>query len=131
MTIRVNGRRRGRPALKEGEGRGCPITVRLTPAEHAHLSAEASDHGDGRLGRYLYERALKRPSPRIPAVNQEAWSRLGKVAGGLTTMAKAAAAMRLDAVDRLLIEEVRDELRALRLALIGANAPEDDAGGAT
>lgn len=124
MTKEVRGRRRGRPALRDGQGRDRSITVRLTSSEHAALSAEAANHG-GRLGRYLYERALRRPSPRIPAINQEAWSRLGKVAGGLTTMAMAAAAMQLNAVDRLLIEEVRDELRGVRMALLGVNAPRD------
>lgn len=126
MTKEVRGRRRGRPALKPGEGKACAITVRLTPAERAALEREATEAGHGnRLGRYLYERAHGRLPPRIPAVNQEAWSRLGRVAGGLTTMAKAAAIAQLGTMDRLLLAEVRDELRAVRLALIGANAPDE------
>lgn len=127
MTKEVRGRRRGRPALADGEARDCTISVRLTPAERAALAEEAEAAGQGdRLGRHLYDRAMRRPAPRIPAVNLEAWGRLGKVAGGLTTMAKAAAAGHLDTIDRLLIEEVRDELRAVRLALIGADAAADD-----
>lgn len=132
MTKEVRGRRRGRPALAPGEGRGCTISVRLTPAERAELEEKAAAAGQPKLGRYLYERALARRIPaRIPPVNAEAWSRLGNVAGALTTMAKAAAVMQMDTVDRLLIEQVRDELRAVRLALIGANAPDESEEGAS
>lgn len=128
MTKEIRGRRRGRPALAPGEGRECQVSVRMTPAEHADLVAEATSAGHGnRLGRYVYERHSGRLPIRIPAVNQEAWGRLGRVAGGLTTMARAAVILQLPVLDRALLAEVRDELRAVRLALIGANAPGDDA----
>lgn len=131
MTKEVNGRRRGRPALPADEQRSCLISVRMTPAERADLERLAKADGMAdQMGRYLYERGIARkPLTRIPPVNVEAWGRLGKVAGGLTTMAKAAAVMNLPTIDRLLLEEVRDELRAVRLALIGANDIDTEDGG--
>lgn len=128
MTKLVNGRRRGRPALAPGEGRDHTISVRLSSSERADLFERAEVAGKSdRLGRFLYERAISRRIPnRIPALNAEAWSRLGNVAGALTTMAKAAAAMNLDTVDRFLIEQVRAELRAVRFALIGLKSEHAD-----
>jgi hypothetical protein len=83
---------------------------------------------ENRLGRFLYDRAISRRVPgEIPPINQEAWSRLGNVAGGLSTMALAASVMRLPEIDRKLITDVREELRAVRLALIGLSADDEDA----
>jgi len=103
------------------------ISVRLTDAEHAALVAEAASVGRGdELGRYLYEKHAGRLPRRIPAINREAWSRLGKVAGGLATIAKAAAILQLPVLDRVLLDELRDELHAVRMALLGNNMPPDE-----
>ena len=128
MTKLVNGKRRGRTKLLPGESRGHTISVRLTTGERADLAERAKASGQSnRLGRFLYDRAIARRVPgQLPAVNAEAWSRLGNVAGALTTMAKAASIMRLDTVDRVLIEQVREELKCVRASLIGAAVQDAD-----
>jgi len=124
MTKLVKGRRRGRPELPPEQRRSHTISVRLTDAEHAALVAEAATVGRANeIGRYLYEKTSNQIPRRIPAINREAWSRLGKVAGGLATIAKAASILNLPVLDRVLLEELRDELRGVRLALIGSNRP--------
>jgi hypothetical protein len=128
MTVEVKGKRRGRPALPAAERRRRTISVRLSDAEHAALRKESAEFGRGNeIGRYLYEKWAGRVPPRIPAINREAWSRLGNVAGALTTIAKEAASRQLPALDRILLDELRGDLRAVRMALLGAHAaPEDD-----
>lgn len=129
MTAKVQGRRRGAPKKSPDQSRTQVVTVRLTPAEFERLSAEAAMAGRSRgLGRYLHNRAMSR-SPRIqimPAVNQAAWSHLGRWAGAFSTIANAAAGERLAQLYphlapslEVLLERATAELRALRLALLG------------
>lgn len=123
MTVVVNGKRRGRRKLPASETRRNTISVRLTDMELADLRIEAAAVGrENEVGRFLYERHAGRMPLAIPAVNLEAWGRLGKVAGGLTTMAKAAAAGQLPFVDRALIEDVRIHLKEVRFSLIGGDS---------
>lgn len=122
---KARAKKRGRRPLPAGEARSHTISVRLSTAEHAHLSALAGAGGEKRLGRFLYEQFSNRRPVVIPAVNREAWGRLGKVAGALTTIAKAAAVGDLGAYDRDLIEAVRAELHGVRCALIGVDGNLD------
>lgn len=120
MTKAAKTKRTGPKPKPERDLRTHTISVRLTVAEAEALKAEAAEVGrEKQVGRYLYEKHSGRVPLHIPAVNLEAWGRLGRVAGGLTTMAKAAAAMQLPMIDRLLVEQVREELREVRSLLIG------------
>ncbi len=129
MTEKVNGRRRGRPKVPDDLQRRCCIMVRLSAQERARLEERAAAVGlERRLGRFLYDRGVSRKVPsEVPAINQEAWSRLGNCAGALTTMAQAAAIQRLDTVDQAAIESLRTELRAVRFALLGLAAEDEEA----
>lgn len=140
MTAKVKGRRRGAPKKPPEKLRARRITLRLTPAEFERMRVDAARAGRERgVGRYIYERAAGRTPPVIPAVNQEAWSNLGRWAGAMTTIANAAAGERLgllaphlDPPLEVIIAWAAWELRALRLALLGRqideNPPEEPVG---
>jgi hypothetical protein len=133
MTATVKGRRRGAPKKTPENLRARRITLRLTPAEFERMRTEAARAGRERgVGRYIYERAAGRTPPVIPAVNQAAWSHLGKWAGAMTTIANTAAGERLgllaphlDPPLEVIIAQAAWELRALRLALLGRQIEED------
>lgn len=127
MTTSVRGKRRGAPKKPPEVSRTVRLTLLLTPTEYAWLQAEAGKAGLRRaLGRFLLTRSMGGEWKIIPAVNRAAWSHLGKWAGCFTTLAKAAAGENLAKIYphlnpnlEFLLEAVRAELRALRLALIG------------
>ncbi|NOG74194.1 hypothetical protein [Roseicella sp. DB1501] len=127
MTAIVSGKRRGAPKKAPENSRTVKVTLLLTPTEYAWLQAEAGKAGLTRaLARFLLTRAMGGEWKIIPAVNRAAWSHLGKWAGCFTTLAKAAAGgnlvklyPHLNPSLEFLLEAVRAELRALRLALIG------------
>lgn len=127
MTAEVRGRRRGAPKKGPENLRAKRLTIRMTPTEFEKMWKEAARVGRARgVARYIYERAAGRTPPVIPAVNQAAWSNLGRWAGAMTTIANAAAgerlsllAPRLDPPLEVIIAQAAWELRALRLALLG------------
>jgi hypothetical protein len=119
-------KRRGRRPNPKRELRNHVISVRLTDMEHRRLRAQAERAGSKELGRFLYVRFAGRVAPRIPELNIAAWSHLGKVAGGLTTMAKAAARLELPAIDRALLAELREALAGVRNQLIGVDLIPDN-----
>lgn len=102
------GRRRGPTPRPEAELRRHPITCRVTDAELAEID-DRRPEGMTR-GEWLRTAALRRAPARVPEVNQTAWGHAGRIAGGLTTLARAAAEGRIVGVDP-------DEIEALRLAL--------------
>lgn len=103
------------------------VTLRLTPGEYAWLQTEAEKGGLTRaLGRFLLQRAMGTGWKIVPAINRAAWSHLGRWAGAFTTLANAAAGERLALLYphlnpslEFMLDAVRADLRALRLALIG------------
>jgi hypothetical protein len=127
VTATVRGKRRGAPKKTPEASRTVRLTLLLTPTEFEWLQAEAGKAGLRRaLGRFLLTRSMGGEWKIVPAVNRAAWSHLGKWAGCFTTLAKAAAGGNLDKIYphlnpslEFLLEAVRAELRALRLALIG------------
>lgn len=133
MTAIVKGRRRGAPKKTPDNLRAKRLTLRMTPTEFETMRAEAARSGRERgVARYIYERATGRTPPVIPAVNQAAWSNLGRWAGAMTTIANAAAGERLallaphlDPPLEVVIAQAAWELGALRLALLGRQIDED------
>ena len=137
MTEKVKGRRRGAPKKTAENLRAKRITLRLTPTEFERMRQKAARAGRERgVGRFIHELAAGRTPLIIPAVNQAAWSNLGRWAGAMTTIANAAAGERLalltpylDPPLEVIIAQAAWELRALRLALLGRqiddNPPEE------
>ncbi len=137
MTATVRGRRRGAPRKTPDEARTRAITIRVTPAEHDQIFRAATRAGtrtrtrEATVARYARDQVLGRPAPVVPAVNRAMWTYLASWAGAFTTIANAAAGARLagllphlDPPLEIALEEIRAELRALRLALLGHDVAE-------
>lgn len=130
MTAVVKGRRRGAPKKSPENLRAKRLTLWLTPAEYERIRSDAARSGRERgVGRYIYERAVGRTPPVIPAINRAAWSNLGRWAGAMTTIANAGErlallAPHLDPPLEVVIAQAAWELRALRLALLGCQIEE-------
>lgn len=103
-------RRHGPEPLPASEKRSLCVSVRLNAAELALL-----DEKRGRLarGEWLRMAALDVVPPVVPEINQEAWFVLSKVAGNLSTLARAAR----DGF-KLNFEEIRSEISSFRRALM-------------
>jgi len=114
---KAKGRRRGPKPRPKAELRRHPITCRVTDAE----LAEIDDRRPKSMtrGEWLRTAALHQAPARVPAVNQEAWGHAGRIAGGLTTLAKAAAEGRTVGVDPDAIEELRLALAEVRRLMKG------------
>ncbi|TDH62359.1 hypothetical protein E2C06_12180 [Dankookia rubra] len=137
MTAKVKERRRGAPKKTPENLRAKRLMIRMTPAEYERMRKKAARAGRERsVGRFIFDLAAGRTPPIIPAVNQAAWSNLGRWAGAMTTIANAAAGERLallaphlDPPLEVIIAQTAWELRALRLALLGRQIedpfPED------
>ncbi len=140
MTKDTKKRRRGAPRKVPEETRSRVVTVRLTPAEYDHLRAlaerSAKRVGKARratLGQCLAERAFSRHPRTVPAINQALWSHFGHWAGAFTTIANAAAGGRMAELlphlqpDLIVaVEQLRAELQATRLALLGLDAEAEE-----
>jgi hypothetical protein len=115
------------------------VGVYLTDAERSQLEALAIPDGtEGlselgirrRLARHLRTVGLENTPPQIPAINRQAWASLGRVAGNLNQYQAAINEGRATGYPPAVLEELRDQVQALRRELIGAPEPEaeDDEG---
>ncbi len=111
------GRRRGPTPRPEAELRRHPITCRVTDAELSEID-DRRPEGMTR-GEWLRTAALLRAPARVPEVNQVAWGHAGRIAGGLTTLARAAAEGRTVGVDPAEIEALRLALAEVRRLMLG------------
>ena len=124
VAERSDKKRRGPAPLPAAERRLHPVQARFSAAELEHLD-EARKSVGLRRGAYLRAVACERLPRPIPAINREAWAALARAAGNLNQIAR-----HLNAGDVLGLPEVRAQLDALRLTLIGAQpiGGEDKAG---
>lgn len=119
--------RGGRP--RSPSPRTAQVSVRISRDERARLEEAAGPRG---LAEYLRAAGLRR-SPRItrnvPALNAEAWRQLAPVLANLNQLARAANEGRLvPAAEALpVLTDLAAEVRALRAALLGQAAEEEDA----
>jgi len=132
-TIEGRKRRPGRPAKPEEERRGHTISVRANDAEYALFDARRVAAGGGDLGAYLRQAALAQRPPRavVPELNREAWRELARAIGNLNQIAahlngggrfdERGTPRMTEALDAL-----RDEVRLLRLALLGPVEDSDE-----
>ena len=95
--------------------------VNHTEAEYAYLLEKAGS--PERVPALLRDAGMKRKQPEsIPELNREAWAHLGKVTGGLSSVAKAARegqVLEWASQDRELVEGLLRQVKALRAELIG------------
>lgn len=114
-------RRGGRPKGDPAAVRVETIGVRVSADEYAALKVKAEAMGMT-PAQWLREAALTRrlPSPPVPAVNLAEYAELARLAGNLNQLARLGnSGGPVSVTDSLLVELV-DEVRRLRLGLIGA-----------
>lgn len=115
--------RGGRPRNPPETVRTATIGVRVSAAEYAALRLK-SEAMAMTPGQWLREAALTRrlPSPPVAAINREHYAELGRLAGNLNQLTRLANEGRPVTVADALIKRLAQEVRALRLSLIGASA---------
>lgn len=113
--------KRGPKPKPESEQRKRRVSVYLTDPEYAYLIERAGS--PKRVPALLRDAGMKRKQREsIPELNQEAWGHLGKVKGGLSSLAKAAREGQIlewTHHDRELVEGLLRQIKALRAELIG------------
>jgi len=104
------------------------ISVRVHAGEYATLDARRDAAGIKEMGAYVRQAVLAQRPPQavVPAVNREAWVALARTASNLNQLTAHLNAGHLpDAYSvRALLVTLTEEVRALRLALLGV-APEE------
>lgn len=114
----------GRPKGDPGAVRAATIGVRVSAGEYARLREKAGEIGMT-PAQWLREAALTRrlPPPPVPAINREQYAELARLAANVNQLAKAANEGQRVKVAAPLLEKLTAELKRLRLALIGVDAP--------
>jgi hypothetical protein len=114
-------RRGGRPKGDPAAVRVETIGVRVSMDEYATLRVKAEQMGMT-PAQWLREAALTRrlPSPPVPAINREEYAELARLAGNLNQLTRLANSGEPITVTDSLLGELGDEVRRLRLGLIGA-----------
>jgi hypothetical protein len=100
--------------------RTATIGVRVSPGEYEALRAKASAMGMA-PAEWLRHAALDRrlPSPPVPAVNVAQYGELGRLAGNLNQALRLVHGGQLPEGLQPLLEALGEEVRQLRLALLG------------
>lgn len=112
--------RGGRPRSDPATVRTATIGVRVSPGEYEALRAKASAMGMA-PAEWLRHAALDRrlPSPPVPAVNVAQYGELGRLAGNLNQALRLVHGGQLPEGLQPLLEALGEEVRQLRLALLG------------
>ena len=115
--------RGGRPQLTPETRRGAFLPhVRVTSEELAQVRAEAEALGVP-VVELIRRAVLGRRFSAVPAINREAWGRLGPLAANLNQYVKAINAGQATGAPLKLLELLRAEVAALREALLGRGDP--------
>lgn len=109
-----------RPLLRECELR-TRVDVYLTEAERADIARRAIE-ARLPLSMFIRKAALGHRIATVPAGNAEKWASLSRLASNLNQLAHHLNAGRAAGFDAGLIEELLDEVRSLRLELLGRAA---------
>ena len=121
-TVPPPKRRGGRPRSDPEAVRTDTIGVRVSASEYAALRTK-SEAMAMTPAQWLREAALTRrlPTPPVAAINREHYAELGRLAGNLNQLTRLANEGRPVHIADALLTRLSAEVRALRLALIGAN----------
>ncbi len=109
----------GRTSLPASSRRGSSLpAVRLTEGELAAVQADARSCGIT-VSDLVRRRLLGRRVPRaVPAVNRDAWARLGPMAANLNQYVRAIHQGQAAGAPLAVLEALRREVAALRRALL-------------
>ncbi|HVT16578.1 MAG TPA: mobilization protein [Thermoanaerobaculia bacterium] len=114
-------RQGGRPHLPDGERRQAALPrVRVTAGELAAVRAHAEQLGLP-VAKLIRALVLGRKLQGVPAINREAWGRLGPLAANLNQYVKAIHQGQAAGAPVDLLERLRTEVAALRELLLGRN----------
>ncbi len=118
--------RGGRPKHPPGSVRTSTIGVRVSPAEYAALKLKAVQMGLT-PAQWLREAALSKrlPSAPVPVINREQYSELARLAANLNQLAKGANEQRQVTVSDALLQQLSNEVKRLRLGLLGKESDDD------
>ena len=113
-------RRGGRPPGPQEAVRAHRINARLSADEYARVQEKAAAMGMA-PAEWLRHAALDRrlPSPPVPAVNVARYGELGRLAGNLNQALRLVHGGQLPAGLQPLLEALAEEVRQLRLELLG------------
>lgn len=116
--------RGGRPKSDPAAVRRATIGVRVSAPEYAALRERAAQMGMT-PAQWLREAALSRrlPSLPVPVANREQYAELARLAANLNQLAHAANSGEPVQVNDELLTAVADQVKHLRLVLIGAEKP--------
>jgi len=116
--------RGGRPRVSAEARRGAALPrVRVTADELATVRGQAEALGLP-IGELVRRAVLGRQVGGVPAINREAWGRLGPLAANLNQYVKAIHQGQAAGAPLELLEQLRAEVVALREALLGRD-PEN------
>lgn len=116
----------GRPKSDPSFIRSKTIGVRVSFQEYTQLSERAARMGYS-PSKWLREAALSRrlPPPPVPTINCEQYVKLARLAANLNQLAHAANEGKQVIVSSALLNQIADEVKKLRLGLLGAGSPDD------
>jgi hypothetical protein len=128
MAVEANQKRKhkgGRPKSDPDAVRVYRVNARLSAAEFAALSSKAEQMGMA-PAQWLREAALSRrlPSPPVPPINREQYAELARLAANLNQLARLANEGQTVVVADGLILRLSEEVKCLRLALLGLKESE-------
>jgi hypothetical protein len=99
------------------------VGFRLTDAELSTAKTRAESVGLS-LGAWFRRVALEKSPVAVPAINREAWAKLGKLAGNLNQLTAAVNAGRVSKIKAKELDELRGQVMALRSELRGEKADD-------
>lgn len=112
------------------------ISVRVHAGEYATLDARRAAAGIKEMGAYVRGAVLAQRPPQavVPAVNREAWVALARTASNLNQLTAHLNAGHLPGAPHpvslhTLLVALTEEVRALRLTLLGAASEEPEGAG--
>lgn len=115
----------GRPRLPAADLRRVSVGVRFTIAERDALAGRAAAMGLS-LAELVRHAALSRklPSPPVAAINRDEYASLARLGNNLNQLAKAYHETGAVSVDADLLLSLLEEVKRLRLALLGIRSEE-------
>ena len=115
-------RRRGPSPLDATDKRTHCVSVRLNVAELRLLDAR---RGHYQRGEWMRMASLDKLPPTIPSINLKAWAVLATVVSNLNQYQASINQGNAHAIPSGVLEDLRDQVQALRVKLIGVNREED------